>query len=225
MYSNSGETEKIVLLQSTLLMGFWHSEVDEHTQPWYWTGTAISLCQMLGLHRDPDSVLYNNSFNYRRRYLWRRIWWSCFFRDRWLSLTLGRPLRINLNDCDMPMPSAADVLNDMHELPEFITAEYMPNDLPQLAKYWVVLIELSKLLGAVITLSYQPHGPRPSLQQFETLEANILQWKIPSEVEPGRSRSAAFYSYHLQLHYQLGTTPYQAIMSMNPQLIIISGPF
>ena len=40
MYDNSGETDKEVLLQSALLLSFWHSEKDSHSQPWYWSGKS-----------------------------------------------------------------------------------------------------------------------------------------------------------------------------------------
>lgn len=38
MYDNSGETDKELLLQAALLLSFWHSERDSHSQPWYWSG-------------------------------------------------------------------------------------------------------------------------------------------------------------------------------------------
>lgn len=202
MYDNGGETDKVVLIQSALLMGFWHSKEDGHAQPWYWIGVAISLCQMLGLHRDPDSAKVNSAFPTRRRPIWRRLWWSCFFRDRWLSLTLGRPLRINLDDCDLPMPSAADLLGDAAELPASITSAYIPNDLPELADYWIVLIKISKLLGEILALSYKPSGSSPTLQQFDSLQTELLQFRIPSRPGHEQSRLAIFYIYHLQLHYQ-----------------------
>jgi hypothetical protein len=205
MYSIGGERDKIVLLQSSLLMGFWHSEMDGHMQPWYWTSIATSLCQMLGLHRDPDSSKYNSSITDRQRHLWRRLWWSCFFRDCWLSLTLGRPLRINLKDCDTPMPSAADLLCDVDGIYESTSDSYMPKDLAQLANNWTTLIELSKLLDAVLKISYQPLRPKPSLCQLEALEAEILQCKLPDPHEQGMTRLAIFNSYHVQLHYQLST--------------------
>ncbi|KAJ5168039.1 uncharacterized protein N7482_003633 [Penicillium canariense] len=202
MYNNSGETDKVVLIQSALLMGFWHSKGDSHAQPWYWIGVAISLCQMLGLHRDPDAAKVNSAFPDRRRPIWRRLWWSCFFRDRWLSLTLGRPLRINLDDCDQPMPTAADLLSDVAELPASITSAYIPSDFPQLAEYWVILIKLSKLLGEILALSYKPLGSNPTIQQFDSLKTDLLQFRIPSRPGHEQSRLAAFYLYHLQLHYQ-----------------------
>ncbi|KKK21761.1 hypothetical protein ARAM_001698 [Aspergillus rambellii] len=203
MYDNGAETDKIVLLQSSLLLGFWYSELDEHMQPWYWTGIAIDLCQMLGLHRDPHSSKANSSITPQQWCLWRRLWWSCFFRDRWLGLTLGRPLRINLNDCDTPMPVVADMLSDMDRIPDSAAAAaYLPNDFPRLAQYWVKLIELSKVLGTVITMNYQAVRPRPSLQQFETVEQDILRFQLPDLYEAGLSRWAGFYAYHVHLHYQ-----------------------
>lgn len=204
MYDNGGEMDKVVLIQSALLMGFWHSKEDGHAQPWYWVGVAISLCQILGLHRDPDSAKVNSVFPGCRRFIWRRLWWSCFFRDRWLSLTLGRPLRITLDDCDQPMPSAADLLSDVAELPASITSAYIPNDLPQLADYWLVLIKLSKLLGEVLALNFKPLGACPTFQQFDSLKTDLLRFRIPGRPGPGheQSRLAAFYLYHLQLHYQ-----------------------
>lgn len=202
MYDNGGETDTVVLIQSALLMGFWHSKEDGHAQPWYWIGIAISLCQVLGLHRDPDSAKLNSAFPSRLRPIWRRLWWSCFFRDRWLSLTLGRPLRINLDDCDQPMPSAADLLSDVAELPSSITSAYIPNDLSQLADYWIILLNLSRLLGGILALSYKPLGASPTIQQFDSLKTELLQFRLPDRAGHEQSRLAAFYIYHLQLHYQ-----------------------
>ncbi|KAI9037575.1 Zn(II)2Cys6 transcription factor [Aspergillus affinis] len=216
MYNHGGEMDKIILLQAALLMAFWHSEADEHTQPWYWMGIAISLCQMLGLHRDPDSSKYNSSVSNRLRHLWRRLWWSCFSRDRWLSLTLGRPLRIDLNDCDTPMPSADDFLSDTTRMHETM-ASYLPDDLPHLARHWVKYVEISILLGEVITMNYQVGKPRPLLQDVEALESKIVQCTVPEQDNPNLSRVAIFSIYHLQLHYHaLSGTFYRPFVSVIP---------
>ncbi|PYI05605.1 putative Zn(II)2Cys6 transcription factor [Aspergillus sclerotiicarbonarius CBS 121057] len=190
MYDNGGERNKIVLLQASLLLGFWHSEVDEHGQPWYWTGLSVTLCQILGLHRDPDATRYNPSISDRQRHLWRRLWWTCFFRDRWLSLTLGRPLRIDLDDCDVPMPSVADMLSDLSDVPEPIFSTFIPHDPPLLAEYWVRLMEMSRLLGAVLTMNYKTIRPKPSMSQVEALEADILRCRPPDRHDTGLSRPA-----------------------------------
>lgn len=211
LYSNSGERDKTVLLQASLMLGFWHSEVDEHAQPWYWTGVSISLCQILGLHRNPDAARYNAAITDKQRYLWRRLWWTCFLRDRWLSLTLGRPLRIDLDDCDVAMPSVVDICHDFKNIPESLYSTFIPDDLPVLAEYWIMLLQLSRLLGSVLTLSYKTVRPKPSREQIEALEAEILRNKPPEKC-PNWNGPTRFYLHHLQLHYEyVKSTSYQTI--------------
>lgn len=176
-----------------------------HTKPWYWTGVAISLCQIMGLHRCSVVALSKSSIPPPQVRLWRRLWWTCFFRDRWLSLTMGRPLRINLNDCDTAWPAAADLLTDLAGVPEAAIAMYIPDDLATLAQYWVQMIHMSKLLGDVLTVCYQPCGPSPSVEQVAALEADMMRLDLPqdgSPTETTQSRLATFYRYHLQLHFQ-----------------------
>lgn len=201
MYNNGGD-DKITQMQSALLLGFWHSEMNNHAQPWYWTGIAINLGQIMGLHRDPDAVKFNPSITGRRRALWRRLWWSCFFRDRWLGLTLGRPLRINLLDCDLPMPSTADVMSDLSEVSPSVASLFIPEDLAQLSEYWILLLRLSKILGDALTLSYQPKRPNPTIEQVEAIESELLTLEIPNECASDQTECARFAVYHLQLHYQ-----------------------
>lgn len=211
MYNNGGEREKIILLQSSLLLGFWHSELDEHMQPWYWTGIAITLCQVLGLHRNPDGSKYNPSVTGRQRMLWRRLWWSCFFRDRWLGLTFGRPFRINIQDCDTPWPRASDLLYDVEATPEFLYAAFVPSEMPRLARYWVTLVELSKLLGDCIIMNYQIQRPKPSIDDVEALETRLSQCELPDKYEKGLTRLAIFYCCHVHLHYQYILTLLQVL--------------
>ncbi|KAJ5127375.1 fungal-specific transcription factor domain-containing protein [Penicillium atrosanguineum] len=202
MYRNGNERNKIVLLQTSLLLGFFHSEMDEHGQPWYWTGIAISFCQILGLHRNPDFSKRNPSITERQRSFWRRLWWSCVFRDRWLSLTMGRPLRINLDDCDTPFPSPDDLLYDIVGLQEPFVSSYIPSDMARLAKYWVMLISLSLQLGSVLAMNYRTVRPKPSVHEIGALEERLLQCDLPDQYEAGLTKASRFYSNHVHLHYQ-----------------------
>lgn len=193
----------MVLLQSALLLSFHHSQTDMHTMPWYWTGVAISLCQIMGLHRCSLVSLSKSSIPQHQVRLWRRLWWTCFFRDRWLSLTMGRPLRINVHDCDTALPSASDILADLEGLPESITSTYIPNELSILAEDWVQMILMTRLLGDVLMVCYQPFAPSPSIEHVRELEMEIIGFKLP-ESSPERDHSplATFSLYHMQLHYQ-----------------------
>lgn len=173
-------------------------------QPWYWTGIAINLCQILGLHRNLDSVKNTSSIDIRQQCLWRRLWWTSFFRERWLALTLGRPLRINLDDCDVADPTPDDMFIDIADVDESMASAFLPDDMALLAGYWVQIIELSKLLGTVLTVNYQRRRPKPTLTQIEGLERELLHFRLPDLQNPDFSRLAFYFSYHLHLHFQLG---------------------
>ncbi|KAM0713380.1 hypothetical protein Q7P37_010342 [Cladosporium fusiforme] len=186
MFDVSGETDRTILLQSSLLLGFYHSEKDLHTQPWYWSGVAISLCQIIGLHRNPVSPDANSAEDAQRRRMGRRLWWCCFYRDRWLSLTLGRPLRIDLDDCDVRLPEKSDLLE---------------NDLELAARDWVVLIQLTKLLGEVLTWKTRSKYRQPEVQQVRDLENDIAKLTFNAS-ECRDSKIATFSLHHLRLHNQ-----------------------
>ncbi|GAB1195624.1 hypothetical protein APSETT444_004886 [Aspergillus pseudonomiae] len=182
--------------------------MDEHAQPWYWTGIAINLGQILGLHRDPGASNNTSSIIDRQRSFWCRLWWSCFFRDRWLGLTLGRPLRVNLDDCDIRMPLAGDLLFDTLKSDGSTIASYLPGDMNRLAEYWVMLMELSCLLGNTLALNRRPARLKASIDEVEGLERRLLQSRLPDQYEVGLTRVARFYSHHVHLHYQLVLLPF-----------------
>ncbi|KAJ5120553.1 Transcription factor [Penicillium bovifimosum] len=218
LHHNGGERDQTVLLQSALLLGFYSSEAGTYTQPWLWLGVAISTSQSMGLHRCSAAVCATSPIPVQQQCLWRRLWWICFYRDRWLSLTMGRPLRINKNDCNTAMPSADDMLSEFSALPESISASYIPEDLSQLAEYWVTMVELTRLLGDTLTLSYQPFGPSSSFRQVEGLEKEIVRFRLPETKVVAHSPLATFYLYHLQLHYQAFLiTFYRPFITKSPE--------
>ncbi|KAF2027312.1 hypothetical protein EK21DRAFT_102622 [Setomelanomma holmii] len=160
LYDNGGETDKELLLQSALLLGI-----------------ALNLCQIMGLHRNSDIGNLNPRFTDGKRPLLRRLWASCVFRDHWLSLTLGRPQRLRLNECDMPFPTVEDVLSDLTDIAAGFRATYVPPDLEQLAEDWTQLMHLSRLLEDVLGLCYQQVNYSPTMAEYETLEQNLLQFR------------------------------------------------
>jgi hypothetical protein len=89
----------LVLVQALLLMTYWYETPDDQKDTWHWMGVAISLAHTIGLHRDPGST----TMTLAKQKLWKRIWWSCFMRDRLIALGMRRPTRIKDEDFDVPM--------------------------------------------------------------------------------------------------------------------------
>lgn len=97
-------------------MTYWYETPDDQKDTWHWMGVAISLAQTIGLHRNPSRT----AMPLCKQKLWKRIWWSCFMRDRLIALGMRRPTRIKDEDFDVPMLKFED----------FETTELPPHILP-----------------------------------------------------------------------------------------------
>lgn len=186
LFNFSEEDNKIVLVQSALLISFWFRDVNDSMQTWHWTGIAFGLAQTMGLHRDPDAKKINTFVSIRHRRLWRRIWWSCVFRDSWLALLMGRPLRINTEDCDCPMPTKGDFADDYQD-PSTIELLYL----------WLDLLELTKILRDILILSYRQQS-KPSASQITSFESQINNHAI-IDLTSSTAASPVLMFHRLQL--------------------------
>ncbi|KXJ92689.1 cutinase transcription factor 1 beta [Microdochium bolleyi] len=104
LYDFDYESDRLILVQSLLLMTYWYETPDDQKDTWHWMGVAISLAHTIGLHRNPA----HTSMPIHKQKLWKRIWWSCFMRDRLVALGMRRPTRIKDEDFDVPMLEESD---------------------------------------------------------------------------------------------------------------------
>ena len=97
--NSSSTTIKALLIMSLHQDVHGSSAVQCGVRSWNRLGSAIRMAQDLGLHRDAsgrDDVDEDSYFLEQKR----RIWGSCVTSDRWASIYSGRPLAIELTDCD-----------------------------------------------------------------------------------------------------------------------------
>ncbi|KAI3324940.1 fungal-specific transcription factor domain-containing protein [Xylariaceae sp. AK1471] len=104
LYDFDYENDRLLLVQGLLLMTYWYETPDDQKDTWHWMGVAISLGHTIGLHRNPA----NTNMSPQKQKLWKRIWWSCFMRDRLVALGMRRPTRIKDEDFDVPMLEEGD---------------------------------------------------------------------------------------------------------------------
>ena len=67
---------------------------------WHLSGMALRLCVDMGLHWETD-VNEDQSVLYERR----RLWYSAYYFDRVLAITLGRPLGLIDESISVPLPN------------------------------------------------------------------------------------------------------------------------
>jgi hypothetical protein len=185
LFDLSEEKDKLVLVQSALLLSFWFADTEDVKQSWYWTSIAFGIAQTLGLHREVK--LTQNQVSIAQRRLWRNAWWCCIIRDVWLAFGMGRPLRLNVSDCDITLPQNSDsqfvnmILHDK--------LLHSPEEAAGFAIMWESLITASNVLREVLTKN------TPSFTMMESLEI-----KIDAHVNNRSTPLLAHVHGHLQLH-------------------------
>lgn len=151
---------------------------------WHWLGIAISLAYAIGLHRNSEAWC----MDLKTKRLWKRIWWSCYLRDRFLALGMRRPTRINDSDYDVPMLCLDDFEIDMdNESPITFPRYRLASDISlqrELATIYVAKITLCRCIGRVLATQYVPyvqdHGREPD-HECRTRSRTILSPKISNK--------------------------------------------
>ncbi|KAF2019969.1 hypothetical protein BU24DRAFT_130901 [Aaosphaeria arxii CBS 175.79] len=221
LYDAEYERDKVTLIQAVLLMGFWYADTEDRTGPWHWNGVAISLCQTIGLHRDPDSSLgHARSLSVYNRRLWRQLWWSCFYREAWFSAGMGRPMRIQLTDCSSTMPTVQDLEDRVAEISCTLREKYLPDDMRRLSMLWIHLLELTVALSNILLGQHRANRVLPTENEIEQIESQIRACfdKYSNIMRLGRqSRLVLLYAYHFEIYIEsVSIILYRPFLLMNP---------
>ncbi|KIX97977.1 uncharacterized protein Z520_06055 [Fonsecaea multimorphosa CBS 102226] len=170
LYDIDFEYDSITLVQSVLLMSFWsdRQSQDAHKQTWHWVNVAISLAQTIGLNQDPESLPLPRT----KKSLRKRLWWCCFMRDRVIALYLSRPLRIQGEDFDVPLPTVEDMEIDSpssaslsshaccsHRRRLIHLSCYDRTTQVELAEIFISFLKLCIVIGTILSAQYSPLRP------------------------------------------------------------------
>lgn len=90
------ETDKVVLLQTVIMLSFWGPQMNSYWNPCSWVGFAVTIASSLGIHRSAAFARVTG----RDKGLLKRLWWTLVVRDAYCAALLGRPFRIDMALCD-----------------------------------------------------------------------------------------------------------------------------
>lgn len=210
LYDFDYEVDRIVLVQSLLLMTHWYETPDDQKDTWHWMGVSLSLAHTIGLHRDPA----NSRMDARRQHLWKRIWWSTYCRDRLIALGMRRPMRVKDDDCDVPMltmddfeyrPFSREVVSIVGDSEICQNSDYQR----QLSVMFINKSKLCLIISRVLTAQYSVLGHKfggtmettmmlvPKKSAAETIEVrrcdkNLEDWQSSLPKEAQYSPCASF---------------------------------
>jgi hypothetical protein len=157
LYSLDCEEDRIVILQTLLLVTYWSDpENSPQRDIWDWIGVCNTQAQSIGLNRDPAS----GEMDLQTRRLRSRLWWCLFSRDRLIAMGMRRPLQVNEGTSSVPMLRLDDF--DFEPFSPSVVANFRCRQLEdvshqkRLATMFIEKMKLCQCIGRVLFAQYTP---------------------------------------------------------------------
>ncbi|KAK9427091.1 fungal-specific transcription factor domain-containing protein, partial [Lipomyces doorenjongii] len=173
LFDLSYERNKIVLIQSAMLLSFWGGEPDDYWNTVSWINMAVNIAESLGMHRAVSSANLGDE----DRSLWRRIWWCLVSRDSFCAALLGKPQRINVSQCDVEPLSLDDFLYDADAAPLSLWGH-------RRKEYGLYVIENAKLSQILRSIVQARDGHRIDTDFVLAMHRALQDWEenMPDEL-------------------------------------------
>jgi len=210
LYDFDYEIDRVVVVQSVLLMTYWYESPDDPKDVWHWLGVAISLARTIGLNCDTST----SPLSLDKQKLWKRIWWCCYMRDRLVAVGMRRPIRIREEDFDVPMLEVADFNTQPleAELNRMIGGCSAVRDASKrelLAQMCIAMVRCCQCITRVLSVQYSMLGHRLGATQETTMR--LVPRKSAAEssevTKCDRELEQWYESLPLELRYFKNTTP------------------
>lgn len=163
------ESNKIVVLQISILMSFWGGGPNNYWNFYSWIGTGVTIAEALGCHRSLSST----NMQPQDRSLLKRIWWLLVLRDANCSALVGRPFRVNLDHCDAEPLALDDFKHDAVVERHGINAGF--------DVYQIEAMKLTLILRQIIIARFYP--TRAQQQVTSSLTQMLLNWRAQAPPE------------------------------------------
>jgi hypothetical protein len=183
------ETDKFVLLETVLMLSFFGPQMNSIYNVCSWLGFAFTIAESMSIHRSDSALDASNPDRGRMK----RLWWTLVVRDAYCAALLGRPFRINIPQCDVPMLELEDFDDD---------AEPNDNESRDSALYQIQVARLSIITRTIVQRRF--HSSESDADTND-LEHNLATWlsQVPKELSwTEQSSTANVHATALKLLYQ-----------------------
>ncbi|KAE8144399.1 hypothetical protein BDV25DRAFT_134707 [Aspergillus avenaceus] len=162
---------------------------------WYAFGTALQLVSALGLHRKCFTKLSKNDNTYLEREVRKRIFWSIYTLDKYLSVMFGRPRLLHEEDHDQELP---EEMNDDDMLQDDAQRRTGAPDCMMIAS--VLHFRLGRILEEISRQLYtiKSRPQEPPLQVAVRLTSELEKWK--ETTPPLQSQVLQLAYSHAMIH-------------------------
>ncbi|KAJ5621292.1 C6 transcription factor [Penicillium herquei] len=164
------DARSIENIEAMVLLVVYHLRTASSHGMWYMIGLAMRTAIDLGLHRKANEINMD-PFSAQMR---RRLFWTVYYLERVVSMSLGRPFSISDRHIDLDLPW--DVDDDVED-PAILTA---PQDLTKTSNltFSIYLFKLRRIDSRIQHKIYRADRPLSSLRpKMDPLYLELEQWK------------------------------------------------
>ncbi|RDW88310.1 hypothetical protein BP6252_00342 [Coleophoma cylindrospora] len=186
--------------------------VPRHPGAWTFVGIAMRLCVELGLHRKKRSQTQPSL----QSEIEKRLFWSCYYVDRELSIALGRPTCISDADIDVPLPLDVDEENQDIEVFRNAINTGKPANPPTSMTTFIHVVRLKRIESEIQNSIYRVDGANAAnlSQETERILAKLNAWK---DATPAPTQVVYMVAYHKCVRLLLQPQLYEVVI--NPRYL------
>ncbi|TVY26180.1 putative transcriptional regulatory protein [Lachnellula hyalina] len=196
--SAARESHSVHNIEAMTLLVLYNLRSPSNSGIWYMIGLAIRTCIDLGLHRE---AYYHNVAPYEGQ-LRRRLFWTVYFLERVIAVSLGRPYSIADRDIDAQMPlEIDDIVRDDSLIAQKLAVPASPTFQPSRTSSNITLgiqcFRLKRLESHIQETIYRVDRPIASLVS----EINPIL-KMLEDWHKALPPSTPYEQDYLGMHYQ-----------------------
>ncbi|KAE8410656.1 major facilitator superfamily domain-containing protein [Aspergillus pseudocaelatus] len=164
------EARSIENIKAMTLLVVYHLRSASSQGVWYMIGLAMRTAIDLGLHRKANEVNLD-PFTAQLR---RRLFWTVYYLERVVSMSLGRPFSIADRNIDLPLP--LDVNDDVRDSTALTAVPQ--TDRPTTMTFALYLIRIRQIDSKVQHKIYRADRPLHTLRsKMDRLFLELEEWK------------------------------------------------
>ncbi|KAJ5990786.1 hypothetical protein N7522_010993 [Penicillium canescens] len=164
------EARSIDNIEAMILLVVYHLRTASSHGMWYMIGLAMRTSIDLGLHRKANEINMDPFTTQMRR----RLFWTVYYLERVVSMSLGRPFSISDRHIDLDLP--LDVDDDVED-PAILAAPQDPNKTTSLT-FAIYLFKLRRIDSRIQHKIYRADRPLSSLRpKMDPLYLELEEWK------------------------------------------------
>ncbi|KAL4889750.1 fungal-specific transcription factor domain-containing protein [Aspergillus ambiguus] len=168
------ETRSVENIEAMTLLVVYHLRSASSQGVWYMIGLAMRTAIDLGLHRKANEINLDPVTAQMRR----RLFWTVYYLERVVSMSLGRPFSIADRHIDLPLP--LDIDDDVRD-PALFTRPSPPSpssDHLTTLTFAIYLIRLRRIDSKIQHKIYRADRPLHTLRsKMDALFLELQQWK------------------------------------------------